>query len=125
MTPQERLEQELRSALHRDDAPEGFAERVLARANAQASRPGLWERIVQSVHLPALRFATAAVLVIAAVGGSVEYRHYQQQKREGEQAKQQLLLALRITGSKLQYVQAKVNETQQLGAEQDRGEERQ
>lgn len=125
MTPQERLEQELRNALRRQDAPPDFTERVLAQASRRPSQPGLWQRITTAMQLPSLRFATAAVLVVAAVGGSVEYRHYQQHKREGEQARQQLMLALRITGSKLQYVQAKVNETQQLGAERDRGEEHQ
>jgi hypothetical protein len=125
MTPHERMEEELRQALRRQDAPEGFAERVLTRAIHEPAH-GLWSRFVRVMHTPALRFATAAVLCVAVVGGSLEYRRYRQDKRAGEAAKQQLMLALRITGSKLHYVQAKVNgSTQQFGPEQEIEEERQ
>jgi hypothetical protein len=127
MTPHQRLEEELRNALRRQDAPPNFAERVLARVEEQSARAGLWQRLVHVMQFPALRFATAAVLFMAILGGSMEYRHYRQEKRAGEAAKEQLMLALRITGTKLQYVQAKVNErgSQQFEAEHDRGEERQ
>ncbi len=127
MTPYDRFDEELRSALRREDAPPNFAERVLARTAQQTAPPTLWDRILRATQLPALRFAAAALLCVAVVGGSLEYRHREQEKRAGEAAKQQLMLALRITGAKLQYVQAKVNQTgsQQFGPEQDRGEERQ
>jgi hypothetical protein len=45
--------------------------------------------------------AIAAALLLAA--GGLEYRHY-----EGERAKDQVLLAVRIAGSKLNKAQKKV-----------------
>lgn len=124
MTSHERLEAELRNALRCEEAPPHFAEHVLARASRQSAPAGLWNRLLSAVPAPALRFATAAVLLLATLGSLVEYRHHQQELREGAAAKQQLLLALRITGTKLQYVQAKVSEAgaQRFGSEHDRGE---
>jgi hypothetical protein len=53
------------------------------------------------------RWAAAAVLAVAVAGG-VWYRAEQRRQAEGEAAKRQVLLSLRIAGAKLQHVQAKV-----------------
>lgn len=88
------LDDELRSALRREEPSPDFADRVLARVAAtparRVSRP--WVRWVAPL---------AAALVLAA--GGLEYRQYQ-----GERAKTQVLLALRIAGSKLNKAQKKV-----------------
>lgn len=115
MRSHERLEDELREALRREEAPAGFAERVLANARVAAVRDAWWRKWISTGNVRALRYATAVVLLIAAVGGTVEYRRYEEEQRQGELAKQQLMLALRIAGRKLQYAQAKVN---RAGAEQ-------
>jgi len=94
MTP---FEDELRSALRRREPSPDFTERVLARVAAAPVRRA------SGVSQPWIRWvaAMAATLVLAA--GGLEYRHYQ-----GERAKSQVLLAVRIAGSKLARAQRKV-----------------
>lgn len=88
------LEDELRSAFGRREPSPDFTERVLARVAAvpvhRRTRP--WVRWAAPI---------AAALLLAA--GSLEYRHYQ-----GERAKAQVMLAVRIAGSKLNKAQKKV-----------------
>ncbi len=88
------LEDELRSALRRRDPPPDFTARVLARAAGAPPRRGQrsWVRWVVPL---------AACLVLGA--GTAEYRHYR-----GEQAKKQVLMAVRIAASKLNKAQKKV-----------------
>ena len=107
------LDDELRDALRREEPPVGFAERVLAaaaageRPNAGMSGPApLAER---------WRIAgwMAAAAVIALVAGGIQYQAVENAREErarGEAAKEQVIQALRITGHKLQVVQAKVKE---------------
>lgn len=87
------FEQELRSALRREEPPSGFATRLMARVGAGSapSRRG-W-----------LAAAIAACLLLTM--GGFEYRQYQ-----GRKAKQELLLALNIAGSKLNVVQKKISD---------------
>ncbi len=92
------FDDELRDALQHEAPPAGFAERVLARARhveARRASPLDW------------RLAAAAAIVVAIAGGAV----YQQQVRrlEGERAKEEVLVALRVTGEKLRQVQAHVS----------------
>ena len=106
------LEDALRNALRREDAPEGFALTVLARADrqnsaAQESQRTSWLSIFSQ---PLPRWAAVAAVTICIVVGSIYYRNLQRQRAEGEAAKQQLMLALRIAGSKLQLAKEKVNE---------------
>ena len=88
------LEDELRSALGRREPSPDFTERVLARVSAPPVRRGLqpWARWVAAI---------AAALLLTA--GSLEYRQYR-----GERAKGQVLLAVRIAGSKLNKAQRRV-----------------
>ncbi len=84
------LEQQLKQALARVDAPAGFA----ARVNA-AARPPVWRS-------PAL----AAGLMLLAVGGGFAWRRHQ-----GEIAKEQVMAAMRITAGKLNHIQTHIRET--------------
>ena len=100
------FEDELRAALKRREPPDGFAERVLARAQSpQAARLPSW-RERWAWLIPGGRPVWVTAGVVAAmllVASGVEYR----QRRHGELAKQQIMLALEIAGSKLNYVQKK------------------
>lgn len=118
-----RAEDTLKRALRRQEAPDGFADRVLARAaeqNSAESRRGhrdSWWRVFAQ---PVVRWATVAALAAALVTGGLHYRQVQYDKAEreraqGEAAKQRLMLALRIASSKLQLARSKVNE---INAEQ-------
>jgi hypothetical protein len=88
------LEDELRAALRRTEPPAGFTERVLGRVAATPVRPAAkpWTKWVA---------ALAASVILAA--GAFEYRQYQ-----GERAKSQVLLAVRIAAAKLNKAQKKV-----------------
>ncbi len=104
-----RLEDELRQALRREDPGPEFTARVLAQAAAQKRPAGWWSALVASFRPPLVRWAAAGVAASRLVAGAgLEYRRQQQVRIEGEAAKQQLVLALRIAGSKLHTAQAKV-----------------
>jgi hypothetical protein len=93
------LEDELRSALRRREPSPDFTARVLARVAAgsvsPAPRPGF--------SRPVTRFVAAMAAALLLAVGSLGYREYQ-----GQRAKSQVLLALRITASKLNKAQKKV-----------------
>lgn len=82
------LEDRLRRAFEREEPPAGFAERVFAR-----TRP---------VRTPPRWLAAAAAVLVLAVAGCA-YRWH-----EGQTAKREVLLALRITSAKLSHIQAQV-----------------
>lgn len=112
-----RTERALNSALRRKDVPAGFAERILARVDGQMSAStksvprNSWLPIFSQ---PVLRWTVAATAAGAMLLGVVHYRELQieRERTEGEAAKQQLVLALRIAGSKLQHARSKVNQLQ-------------
>jgi len=109
-------EEVLKRALRRQSAPAGFADRVLARtaeADAADRRPTIGRPRLRLFSWPVLRWASAATLAAALVSGGVYRRHLEdvkaaRERAEGEAAKQQLVLALRIAGSKLQLAKSKV-----------------
>jgi hypothetical protein len=101
------FEQELRTSLRAVPAPDGFADRVLARVEAlPRNDPAPWP--VRTIRNPILRGAIAAALLLSVgVGGYME--HQRERQIAGEHARQQVLLALRITSSTLQDVRNKVD----------------
>jgi hypothetical protein len=102
-----RFEDDIRQALARQEPPAGFTERVLARVQAEPAKVSAWDRLSGFFHLPVLRFATVAALCVAlAVGVGFEQRRSREQ---GQAAKQQLMLALKITSSKLHTARTAVH----------------
>jgi hypothetical protein len=87
------LEEELKQALARTEPAADFDARVRRKLVRTTPR---W-------------LAAAAGLVVIAGGGAMYRRH------QGEQAKEQVMLAMRLAGSKLNHVQAHV---QALGERQ-------
>jgi hypothetical protein len=96
------LDRELREHLRARSAPAGFADRVMARIPAQRSPRTAWQFVAQPVWRWA---AIAAVLAVTVLGG---LEHNREQRIAGEHAREQVLLALRITGTTLREVQQKV-----------------
>lgn len=96
----EKLEQELKKALRRTDPPAGFAERVLARAAKEEAKRTRERKRFQWFGMSGLRLAATCALCLIIAASGLMYQH--QRNKEGEQAKEQLMLALRITSSKLQ-----------------------
>lgn len=109
MTP---FEEELRKALIRRDAPEGFTARVLAATREQESKresSAVVSTLLQWFRSVRLVPAIATLAVITA--GGLAYRH--EREARGEAAKQQLLLAMQIAGSKLHGAQLIIKEVEQ------------
>lgn len=106
----DRLEHALQDALRREDAPENFAAKVLTRVARKSAETEPQHSWISIFSRAALRWAAfAAVSTCLALGG-IHYRHLQRERAQGEAAKQQLMLALRIAGTKLQLAKSKVNE---------------
>ena len=101
------FEDELRQALRREEAPEGFAERVLAAARAPTPPPraGVWNWF----RLPAVRWVLVGAGCLALAAGLAVERRERATRARGEAARAQLMLALRITRGELERVQAKVS----------------
>ena len=104
------LEDALRNALRREDAPQGFALQVLARVRQNATHEARRASWLTVFSQPLVRWAAVAAVAVCLLVGSMYYRNLQRQRAEGEAAKQQLMLALRIAGNKLQLAKSKVNE---------------
>lgn len=98
-----RLEDELRKALKRKAPPPGFGGRILARTAG-----GDRNASVRLLGRRPLAWGLAGVLCILLCIAGIEYRKAQEEMADGEAAKQQLMLALRIAGDQMQFVRSKI-----------------
>lgn len=108
-------EDDLKAALQRKDPGERFTQEVMARISqregqrqATTSRGGWLREFWRYLGLrPALAGTLAAVVIL---GGSFELVQHRraEERRAGEAARQQALLALRITNAKLNHVLERV-----------------
>ena len=93
------LEQRLRNALRQRNAPPGFAERVMSHtgeaSRSSAVRGRAW-------------VAAAAIAFIVASGAFLDSEI--NRRARGERAKQEVLMALRVTGSALNSVSDQLRE---------------
>ena len=96
------FEDELRDGLRLRQPSEGFTDRLMMRLPQQKTR----RRVIA---WPQWKMAVAASVIAAAAVGGYAAHHRQV---EGERAREQVLLALRITHSTLDAVQQKIS-TQQ------------
>jgi hypothetical protein len=100
--PFDEFELELKQALERRPAPPGLKRRLLAQRAVRSRqqtvriRSVLWQRLA------------ASVVLFAALGGGFAWRQHQQEIRKGEEARQQVLTALRITSHALDHVQSQL-----------------
>jgi hypothetical protein len=119
-------EDDLRNALRRKDPGPDFTRRVMARiecgdAERQAQAPNRSRRVpwLQAFWLPPFSAVAALVLILLA-SAWIGYQSYkthqweaqvrkQQQERAEQRAKDETILALRITTEKLNHVFQKVN----------------
>jgi hypothetical protein len=94
------FEQQLRQALERRPAPPGLKRKVMAergrlRTERLRSRTVIWQRLAASVALAAV------------VGGGAAWRE-REQERKGEEARRQVMIALRITGHALNQMKTQL-----------------
>jgi transcriptional/translational regulatory protein YebC/TACO1 len=96
------FEQELRQAMLRRPAPPSLKRKILDRRKRRNTerihaRMVLWQRL-------------AASIVIAAMAGGAYMWHNAEQRRKGEEAKQQVMTAFRITGHALERMNQQLAE---------------
>jgi hypothetical protein len=96
------IEHNLERALRREHPPAGFAARVLARLEREAAPD------IVTTRAPWWRAVAAGVLLTMVGGGFVAHREIE--RRRGEHARAQVLLALRITGQKMHEAREHVRE---------------
>lgn len=102
------LEDELRAALRREEPPTDLADRVLARLK-QPSAPTWRERLSVLMHPPRIQWVAVSVMVSVLLPfAGVQYHKEMQYRAAGERAKQQLLFAVHVAGSRLHKAQRKV-----------------
>ena len=94
------FEQRLHRVMQRREAPIGLKQRVLARARErrQAQRGRRWM----------LQRVAASVVLAAACGGFALYHQHEEEQRKGEEARQQVLTAMRITNRTLDRVSTRL-----------------
>jgi hypothetical protein len=102
------LEDDLRQALKRTDAPPDFASRVIARVEREAAQSPRGGRIVAPTPVKHW-LAAAATLTLVAWGGARYYEH-QQNVAEARRVEAEIHLAMQITSEALARVQAKLQE---------------
>jgi macrodomain Ter protein organizer (MatP/YcbG family) len=100
--PFDDFEIELRQALERRPAPPSLKRRLLAQRAASA-RP----KAVRRSFIVWQRLA-ASIVLVAALGSGFAWRHHVEEQRKGEEARQQVLTALRITSHALDHAQAQL-----------------
>ena len=93
------IESDLKRALRRESPAPGFSQRVMANAG----------RAAEPVRVrPTWRAIAAGVVLTAIVGGWAA--HQEIRRREGERARDEVMLALRIAGSKVRTAQEHVRQ---------------
>ena len=109
------LEQELRLALQRQPAPPSLKRRVMERRGPQRQvfvagvkrRPE--QRAWQHRRMVWFERLAASLVLAGVVGGAAFWRH-EVELRRGEEAKQQVFTALRITNHALKVMNAQLEE---------------
>jgi hypothetical protein len=96
------FEQELKQAMERRPAPPGLKRRIMQQRSIRRK---------QRVHSYAIWWQrlAASVLIGAVIAGGIGWRQIEQRRR-GEEAKQQVLTALRITNQVLNNMNRKLVE---------------
>ena len=123
---------EARAGLRRVEAPTGFTERLMARAELRdQARPfaqGAKSRrrdVVLRFARPTWRVAYAAAAVLALAAGTLRVEYRRTEQRRADVAAAQLDTALAVTNHALDHVSAKLETTEfgevQRALEMDRG----
>lgn len=110
------LEDDLKHALARKSAPDGFAARVMSRIDAEASPSTAIGVDARRSHPLSVgegrqrftRAIAAGLLITAVAGGWAAQRAIE--RREGERAREEVLVALHIASSKVRSAQQHIHE---------------
>lgn len=100
---EDKFERELKQALERRPAPPGLKARILAAR---------WERRKESRHSHSILWMrlAASLLIVALIGSAIRWNYQRiEERRRGEQARQQVYTALRVTAHALDLVQQRLS----------------
>jgi hypothetical protein len=123
-----RFDDELKLALRRQEPSADFADRVMARIaelsieskQEKLREKASWlQRLAEFFQPPQMKWAMTGAMAVALIVAGVGVNRYRENERqrllaeiaEGEKAKEQVMMAMRIASSKLNIAQKKVNET--------------
>jgi hypothetical protein len=125
------FDDELRLALRREEPSPDFTNRVMARVaklpkqEKPREKTDWLRKLLEFFQPPRMKWAMAGAMAVLLViaGFGVHYRRENERRRlaeiaEGERAKEQVMLAMRIASAKLNAAQKKVRET---ASHEDRG----
>ncbi len=99
------LEKDLELVLRRERPPAGFAARVMQRVGEEERSR---RRLPSTGHSSWWRAVAAMLLLTIAGGGWLA--HYEIERRQGERARAQVLLALHITGAKIHAAREQIRD---------------
>jgi hypothetical protein len=98
------FESELRESLVRQPAPASLKRRVMEERRQDRARLGLIRTAARQRTRLIWFERIAASLVVASVAASAVVGHYAIERRKGEEAKQQVFTALRVTNHAFQVM---------------------
>jgi hypothetical protein len=98
------LEDDLRRAMRRESPAPGFASRVLQRIEREQTP----RRTRNPWRNRSFRTVAASLTLTAILGGWGAHAVYERRQAEGERAREQVLVAMRIAGQKVRYAQHEV-----------------
>jgi hypothetical protein len=117
------FEDELRQALRREEPSPDFTDRVMARVaelqrrDKPREKTGWLRRLFEFFQPPQMKWAAVGAMAVLLIIAGLGWRHARENERrrlaeiaEGERAKQQVMLAMRIASAKLNIAQKKVRE---------------
>lgn len=106
------LERAVRVALQRVDAPDGFAERVLARAAERGVRASDSRRVsaIRRFTTPVWRLVYAAAALIAITAGTVHVERARVEQRRADVAAAQFSQAMDVTNRTLEKVSVRLQQ---------------
>ena len=97
------FEKELQQALQRRPAPPSLKRKIM-------DRRGLLTIERRHSHWVVWQRVAAGLLVAAMLGGAMQWKlHRDEERRQGEEARRQVMIALRITGHALNEMNAQLN----------------
>ena len=104
MDEREDLEHLLRQGLRPRQSPAGFTARVMAHLPETSPVPSFQKK--RTFGMPMTRWAMATVLL--GIAGGTYWQHERNERIAGERARDQLILALRMSAATLNDVQHKL-----------------
>jgi hypothetical protein len=111
------LEEELKSALKRQEAPAGFGGRVMARIALEPARPRAWfTSLALLFRYPRLRWAATAALALVTLAGVWEVRRHVERAKAAE-ARRQVMFALHLAGNKLNFAMRQASDIERRDSE--------